>query len=135
MEVTLLSSVSGISSVSSERVVGNAVFSSLKSNTRRRTYRVTAVNSIESKTHGGARRIRKNEDGAAVAKVVENPYTEAETEAEAASPDLRKSSSDFLEEAKDFVGDDGPPRWFSPLECSSQAQGSPLLIFIPGSSL
>uniref|UniRef100_A0A0D2ZPH1 Uncharacterized protein n=1 Tax=Brassica oleracea var. oleracea TaxID=109376 RepID=A0A0D2ZPH1_BRAOL len=128
MEVTLLSSVSGISPVWSERVVGNAVFSSLKSNTRRRTYRVTAVNSVESKTHGGARRIRKNEDGAAVAKVVENPYTEAE----AASPDLRKSLSDFLEEAKDFVGDDGPPRWFSPLECSSQAQGSPLLLFIPG---
>ena len=116
-----------------EVTLSNAVFSSLKTNTRRQTYRVTAINSVESKTHhGGVRRIRKNEDGAAVAKVVENPYSEAET----ASPDLHKSLSDFLEEARDFVGDvDGPPRWFSPLECDSQAQGSPLLLFIPGSSL
>ncbi|KAG5411753.1 hypothetical protein IGI04_008072 [Brassica rapa subsp. trilocularis] len=114
MEVTLLGSVSGLSTVSSERRLSNAVFSSLKTNTRRQTYRVTAINSVESKTHhGGVRRIRKNEDGAAVAKVVENPYSEAET----ASPDLHKSLSDFLEEARDFVGDDdGPPRWFSPLE-------------------
>ncbi|WZZ36241.1 hypothetical protein YC2023_019642 [Brassica napus] len=131
MEVTLLGSVSRLSPVSSERRLSNAVFSSLKTNTRRQTYRVTAINSVESKTHhGGVGRIRKNEDGAAVAKVVENPYSEAET----ASPDLHKSLSDFLEEARDFVGDDdGPPRWFSPLECSSQAQGSPLLLFIPDS--
>ena len=63
--------------------------------------------------------------------MVENPYLKAET----ASPDLHKSLLDFLEEARDFVGDDdGPPRWFSPLECAAQAQGSPLLLFIPGSS-
>ncbi|XP_018434984.1 phytyl ester synthase 2, chloroplastic-like [Raphanus sativus] len=108
MEVTLLASFSAFSPVSSERL-SNAVFSSSKSNPLRQTHRVKA---------------------ATIAKVVEkNPYWEAET----ASPDLRKSLSDFLEEARDFVGDDdGPPRWFSPLECSSQAQGSPLLLFIPG---
>ncbi|XP_056843565.1 phytyl ester synthase 2, chloroplastic isoform X2 [Raphanus sativus] len=129
MEVTLLGSVYGLSPFSLQRVC-NAGFSSFKSNTRRQTYRVTAINPVEYlKTHGGARRIRKNEDGAAVAKMVESPYSKVET----ASPDLHKSLSDFLEEARDFVGDDdGPPRWFSPLECSSQAQGSPLLLFIPG---
>ncbi|KAJ4902552.1 Esterase/lipase/thioesterase family protein [Raphanus sativus] len=29
-------------------------------------------------------------------------------------------------------GDGGPPRWFSPLQCSSHAPGSPLLLYIPG---
>ncbi|KAL0827747.1 hypothetical protein Bca101_051425 [Brassica carinata] len=130
MEVTLLGSFSAFSPVSSERRLSNAVFSSSKSNPRRRTHRVTAVKSVALKTHVGGRRLRKYENGAAtVAEVVENPYSGAET----ASPDLHKSLSDFLEEARDLVGDDdGPPRWFSPLECSSQAQGSPLLLFIPG---
>ncbi|CDY67190.1 BnaC02g48110D [Brassica napus] len=131
MEVTLLGSFSAFSPVSSERRLSNAVFSSSKSNPLRQTHRVTAVKAVASKTHvGGGRRIRKYENGAAtVAKVVDNPYSGAET----ASPDLEKSLLDFLEEASDFVGDDdGPPRWFSPLECSSQAQGSPLLLFIPG---
>ncbi|CAN6857894.1 unnamed protein product [Brassica oleracea] len=129
MEATLLGSVFGLSPVSSERVVGNAVFPSSKSKPRRQTHRVTAINSVASKTHVGVRRIQKNEDGAKVVKLVENPYSGAET----ASPDLWKSLSDFLEEARDFVGgDDGPPRWFSPLECAAQAKGSPLLLFIPG---
>ena len=131
MEATLLGTVFGLSPVSSERVVGNAVFPSSKSKPRRQTHRVTAINSVASKTHVGVRRIQKNEDGAKVVKLVENPYSGAET----ASPDLRKCLSDFLEEARDFVGgDDGPPRWFSPLECAAQAKGSPLLLFIPGSS-
>lgn len=65
-----------------------------------------------------------------MAKVVESPYRKVET----ARPDLKKSLSDFLEEARDFVGDDGPPRWFSPLESAAQAPNSPLLLFLPGSS-
>ncbi|WZY78847.1 hypothetical protein YC2023_025231 [Brassica napus] len=130
MEVKLLSSVFGLSPVSSERVVGNAVLPISKSNPRRQTNRVTAINSVASKTHVGVQRIIKYENGAAtIAKVVENPYLKAET----ATPDLHKSLLDFLEEARDFVGDDdGPPRWFSPLECAAQAQGSPLLLFLPG---
>ncbi|KAJ4888291.1 hypothetical protein Rs2_28039 [Raphanus sativus] len=120
MEVTLLSSVFGLSPISSERVTA----------TRLRSHRVRAIDSVP-KTHVGVQRILKYESGAAtIAKVVEkNPYLKAET----ASPDLRKSLSDFLEEARDFVGDDdGPPRWFSPLECAAHAKGSPLLLFIPG---
>ncbi|KAL0685451.1 hypothetical protein Bca4012_052299 [Brassica carinata] len=115
MEVKLLSSVFGLSPVSSERVVGNAVLPISKSNPRRQTNRVTAINSVASKTHVGVQRIIKYENGAAtIAKVVENPYLKAET----ASPDLHKSLLDFLEEARDFVGDDdGPPRWVFDVWC------------------
>ena len=63
-----------------------------------------------------------------------NPYSETE----AARPEERKSLTDFLAEAENFYisegGDGGPPRWFSPLECSSRAPRSPLLLYIPGSS-
>ncbi|ESQ32801.1 hypothetical protein EUTSA_v10003731mg [Eutrema salsugineum] len=139
MAVTVLAYISGFSPVSSssrERIGGNDDhFCSSKSILLRRRssaskYRITA---IKSPTPGGVRRRRKNkeEDGAKLV-VVESPYSRVET----ARPDSRKSLSDFLEEARDFVGDEedgfGPPRWFSPLECSAQAQGSPLLLFIPG---
>lgn len=63
-----------------------------------------------------------------------NPYSNTE----AARPEERKSLRDFLSEAENFYtsdsGDGGPPRWFSPLQCSSHAPGSPLLLYIPGSS-
>ncbi|CAF1859455.1 BnaC04g33170D [Brassica napus] len=61
-----------------------------------------------------------------------NPYSNTE----AARPEERKSLRDFLSEAENFYtsdgGDGGPPRWFSPLQCSSHAPGSPLLLYIPG---
>ncbi|CAA7041908.1 unnamed protein product [Microthlaspi erraticum] len=61
-----------------------------------------------------------------------NPYSHAE----AAQPEERKSLTDFLVEAEDFMRSDGrdggPPRWFSPLECGKRAPGSPLLLYIPG---
>ncbi|XP_033145809.1 acyltransferase-like protein At3g26840, chloroplastic isoform X1 [Brassica rapa] len=61
-----------------------------------------------------------------------NPYSNTE----AARPEERKSLRDFLSEAENFYtsegGDGGPPRWFSPLQCSSHAAGSPLLLYIPG---
>ncbi|CAN6929528.1 unnamed protein product, partial [Brassica oleracea] len=70
-------------------------------------------------------------DGSKVTATV-NPYSETE----AARPEERKSLTDFLAEAENFYisegGDGGPPRWFSPLECSSRAPGSPLLLYIPG---
>ncbi|KAH0869733.1 hypothetical protein HID58_076755 [Brassica napus] len=129
MAATVLGSVFGISPVSTERVC-NADFRSTKSNLRGRTQ---AIKSVAPTNHGGVRRVHKNKEddgeGAKVAKLVESPYSKVE----AARPDLRKRLSEFLEEARDLVGDDdGPPRWFSPLECSSQAPGSPLLLFIPG---
>ncbi|KAF3523435.1 hypothetical protein F2Q69_00048686 [Brassica cretica] len=72
-------------------------------------------------------------DGSKVTATV-NPYSETE----AARPEERKSLTDFLAEAENFYisegGDGGPPRWFSPLGCSSRAPGSPLLLYIPGYS-
>ncbi|CAN8272121.1 unnamed protein product [Cochlearia groenlandica] len=59
----------------------------------------------------------------------ENPYSYTE----AARDEDRKSLSDFVAEAGDFMrSDGGPPRWFSPLECGAQASGSPLLLYVPG---
>lgn len=46
----------------------------------------------------------------------------------------RRSFKEYLEHSKDLVGssDGGPPRWFSPLECSSTLEHSPLLLSLPG---
>ncbi|KFK33031.1 hypothetical protein AALP_AA6G321600 [Arabis alpina] len=61
-----------------------------------------------------------------------NPYKYTEM----SKPEERKSLTDFLVEVRDFFrsdgGDGGPPRWFSPLECSKRAPGSPLLLYVPG---
>ncbi|KAG2325179.1 hypothetical protein Bca52824_007907 [Brassica carinata] len=68
-------------------------------------------------------------DGSKVTATV-NPYSETE----AARPEERKSLTDFWLKLKISTyqrGDGGPPRWFSPLECSSRAPGS-LLLYIPG---
>ncbi|XP_013634543.1 PREDICTED: acyltransferase-like protein At3g26840, chloroplastic isoform X1 [Brassica oleracea var. oleracea] len=93
----------------------NLHFSHLKS-----TQRLTSV------AAAGRRRYR-----AKVTATV-NPYSNTE----AARPEERKSLRDFLSEAENFYtsegGDGGPPRWFSPLQCSSHAPGSPLLLYIPG---
>ncbi|KAJ4823185.1 hypothetical protein Tsubulata_015131 [Turnera subulata] len=44
-----------------------------------------------------------------------------------------KSLKDYFEETKDLIrSDGGPPRWFSPLECGSRLENSPLLLFLPG---
>ncbi|XP_065865692.1 phytyl ester synthase 2, chloroplastic-like isoform X2 [Euphorbia lathyris] len=56
----------------------------------------------------------------------QNPYTEAEMK-------YRKSLKKLLEESKDLVkSDGGPPRWFSPIECGSRLDNSPLLLYLPG---
>lgn len=46
----------------------------------------------------------------------------------------RRSFKDYLEHSKDLVRSSvgGPPRWFSPLECSSALENSPLLLSLPG---
>ncbi|XP_010507016.1 PREDICTED: acyltransferase-like protein At3g26840, chloroplastic [Camelina sativa] len=124
---TVLRSTLGLCSVSSSSNLRQYRTSAAK-------HRLTSVKSVTSTTPPpprGVQRKRKSNDvnGAKVGKVVENPYSKVE----AARPDLRKSLSDFLEEARGFVGDGGgPPRWFSPLESGAQAPGSPLLLFLPG---
>ena len=55
-------------------------------------------------------------------------FEELETEEE-----KRSSLIDYFEQAKDLIrSDGGPPRWFSPLECGSRFNNSPLLLFLPG---
>ncbi|KAI3776860.1 hypothetical protein L1987_46650 [Smallanthus sonchifolius] len=46
----------------------------------------------------------------------------------------RFSLTDFLEQSKGLLmtSDGGPPRWFSPLECGSRLDNSPLLLSLPG---
>ncbi|KHM99237.1 Acyltransferase-like protein, chloroplastic [Glycine soja] len=40
---------------------------------------------------------------------------------------------EYLEHSKELIEPDGgPPRWFSPLECASRLDNSPLLLFLPG---
>ncbi|KAL3009330.1 hypothetical protein AAZX31_07G077700 [Glycine max] len=39
---------------------------------------------------------------------------------------------EYLEYSKELIEPDGgPPRWFSPLECASRLDNSPLLLFLP----
>jgi len=134
MGVTLLRSIFGLCAVSSSSRVTDSYCSTKSYLRRRRTsaskQQLTEIKSVTSTPpppSRGIRRRRKNKDE----NVVHNPYSKMEM----ARPDLRKSLLDFLEEARDFVGDGGgPPRWFSPLECRAQAPNSPLLLFLPGSS-
>ncbi|RDX90872.1 Acyltransferase-like protein, chloroplastic, partial [Mucuna pruriens] len=44
----------------------------------------------------------------------------------------RNGWKEYLEQSKELIGPDGgPPRWFSPLECASRFDNSPLLLFLP----
>lgn len=46
---------------------------------------------------------------------------------------IRKRLKDYFEESTDLIRwASGPPRWFSPLECGSRSDNSPLLLFLPG---
>ncbi|XP_050232842.1 phytyl ester synthase 2, chloroplastic-like [Mercurialis annua] len=67
---------------------------------------------------------------------IKNPFR-LELEEAASLVKYRKSLKDYFEESKCFNrseggGCGGPPRWFSPLECSSRLEDSPLLLYLPG---
>nr|AZM65203.1 diacylglycerol acyltransferase 4 [Vitellaria paradoxa] len=52
---------------------------------------------------------------------------------EGESEDQLLSLNDYFELSKEMIrSDGGPPRWFSPLECGSRLDNSPLLLFLPG---
>ncbi|KAF8108149.1 hypothetical protein N665_0114s0040 [Sinapis alba] len=120
----VLGSISGLSSVSSlsrETFRNAGLFCSKQSSASKCRLTAIRLESSTTTTHGGIKRRRKNQ--------VESPFTNVEVE----RPDSRKSLLDFLEEVRGFAGEEeGPPRWFSPLESAAQASGSPLLLFIPG---
>ncbi|KAL8544329.1 hypothetical protein ACS0TY_004752 [Phlomoides rotata] len=48
--------------------------------------------------------------------------------------DGRLTLKDYFDRSRELISrsDGGPPRWFSPLECASQAIDSPLLLYLPG---
>ncbi|KAI8533367.1 hypothetical protein RHMOL_Rhmol10G0003700 [Rhododendron molle] len=50
------------------------------------------------------------------------------------SEERRLSLKDYFEQSADMIRsvDGGPPRWFSPLDCYSRSDNSPLLLFLPG---
>ncbi|KAJ6777020.1 hypothetical protein OIU74_001071 [Salix koriyanagi] len=80
-------------------------------------------------------------------KVVEgekiNPYVLELEKTELEYKSSRESTNDYFEESKNFIesngggggGVCGPPRWFSPLDCGSRLDNSPLPLYLPGQSL
>lgn len=54
-------------------------------------------------------------------------------ESEPLSDEGALSLKDYFQQSKQMLrSDGGPPRWFSPLDCASRLQHSPLLLFLPG---
>jgi len=63
----------------------------------------------------------------------QNPYVLELEKKEMEFTSSMKSFHDYFEQCKNFFKQDsGPPRWFSPLECGSRLDNSPLLLFLPG---
>lgn len=63
----------------------------------------------------------------------QNPYVLELEKKEMEFTSSMKSFHDYFEQCKNFIKQDsGPPRWFSPLECGSRLDNSPLLLFLPG---
>ncbi|CAK9175162.1 unnamed protein product [Ilex paraguariensis] len=60
--------------------------------------------------------------------------TEHKAESESDSESHRLGLKDYFEQSKELVrsSDGGPPRWFTPLDCGSRLENSPLLLFLPG---
>lgn len=58
----------------------------------------------------------------------------AETEKREEEKQGRNGWKEYSEQAKELIKaeDGGPPRWFSPLECGSRLDNSPLMLFLPG---
>ncbi|XP_011045774.1 PREDICTED: acyltransferase-like protein At3g26840, chloroplastic [Populus euphratica] len=65
-----------------------------------------------------------------------NPYELGFERNESDEDRSRKSLKDYFEESNDLIrsggGGGGPPRWFSPLDCGSRLDDSPLLLYLPG---
>ncbi|RQO85629.2 hypothetical protein POPTR_001G323800v4 [Populus trichocarpa] len=81
------------------------------------------------------------EDGRLKKKVVDgekmNPYVLELEKTELEYKSSRKGLNDYFEESRNFIkssggGVGGPPRWFSPLDCGSRLDNSPLLLYLPG---
>ncbi|XP_011045778.1 PREDICTED: acyltransferase-like protein At3g26840, chloroplastic [Populus euphratica] len=66
-------------------------------------------------------------------KEKQNPYVLEIEKKEIEFKSSRKGLDAYFEGCRNFIkSDGGPPRWFSPLECGSRLDNSPLLLFLPG---
>ncbi|KAJ6751394.1 hypothetical protein OIU85_001880 [Salix viminalis] len=102
-----------------------------------RRFAVSTEESITAETTTGFA-----ENGRLEKKVVEgekiNPYVLELEKTELEYKSSRKSMNDYFEESKNFIksndggGVCGPARWFSPLDCGSRLDNSPLLLYLPG---
>ncbi|KAJ6754535.1 TRANSMEMBRANE PROTEIN 68 [Salix purpurea] len=104
-----------------------------------RRFAVSTEESITAETTAGFA-----ENGRLEKKVVEgekiNPYVLELEKTELEYKSSRESMSDYFEESKNFIesngggggGVCGPPRWFSPLDCGSRLDNSPLPLYLPG---
>ncbi|OMO99367.1 Diacylglycerol acyltransferase [Corchorus olitorius] len=95
------------------------------------TEQIKRARSFEDQNNGMFDKKKKKEETEEV-KVKLNLYSNPDK-----IPDMeegKKSLNDYLEECKEFIrsNQSGPPRWFSPLDCSVSSPESPLLLFLPG---
>lgn len=98
----------------------------------------TERNETTMRKHVGNGRLKKEtEEGEGMKDKQKNPYALELEKNELDLRSSRKSLEGYFEESKNFMAKssgDGPPRWFSPLECGSRLDNSPLLLFLPGQS-
>ncbi|KAG5254340.1 acyltransferase protein [Salix suchowensis] len=96
----------------------------------------TERNETTMRKHVGNGRLKKEtEEGEGMKDKQKNPYALELEKNELDLRSSRKSLEGYFEESKNFMAKssgDGPPRWFSPLECGSRLDNSPLLLFLPG---
>jgi hypothetical protein len=99
----------------------------------------TERNETTMRNHVSNGRLKESEEGEGMKEKQKNPYALELEKTEMELRSSRKSLEDYFEESKNFIaksdgGGGGPPRWFSPLECGSRLDNSPLLLFLPGQS-
>ncbi|KAJ6751395.1 hypothetical protein OIU85_001881 [Salix viminalis] len=106
-------------------------------------FTATVRNETKRTTSFGENGIFKEKDKGKVREGVseekpQNPYGLERERNESEEDTSRKSLKDYFEESKDLIGSEGggggPPRWFSPLDCGSRLDNSPLLLYLPGQS-
>jgi hypothetical protein len=103
------------------------------------TETTTERNETTMRNHVSNGRLKESEEGEGMKEKQKNPYALELEKTEMELRSSRKSLEDYFEESKNFIaksdgGGGGPPRWFSPLECGSRLDNSPLLLFLPGQS-
>ncbi|XP_022989598.1 acyltransferase-like protein At3g26840, chloroplastic [Cucurbita maxima] len=94
---------------------------------------ITATSSAMESNVFGKGRFEKNHEHAATKIVGVGGENGSRSNFGWEDMEVRKSLKDYFEQSVELIrSDGGPPRWFSPLECGSRMDNSPLLLFLPG---